>query len=139
VSARIYVSIVYCKKPRSVLSEWPPSQTLSFFGCSRCCSRAGGGIQGRLPVGAPFGAVAVGALGAVVEVPGLGVFSGAAEPASRLPSAGLLVPAILALRDSWFVRFADNGTRSAEFSWTVRTTVLTLHLSRIWPSGLSPP
>jgi hypothetical protein len=51
-------------------------------------------------VGAPFGAVAVGALGPVVDVSGFGVLPGAAEPASRLPSAELLVvvvPAVLAL------------------------------------------
>jgi hypothetical protein len=54
------------------------------------------------------------------------VLPGVAKPASRLPSTGLLVMVVPAI----LVRFADvpkreiqAGTRSAEFSWTVRTTV----------------
>ena len=68
-------------------------------------------------VGAPLWAVAVGTLRAIVDMPSFGVLPGAAEPASRLPGTGLLVmvvPAILTLRDSGFVRFADNGTSCPE-------------------------
>ena len=61
-------------------------------------------------VSAPIGTVAVGALRALVGVPGLG-FLGAAKPASRFSHTGLLVvvaPAILTLRDSGFVRLSDD-------------------------------